>query len=144
MAPTGSDANAGTSAAPWRTIQKAANTLNGGEVVDDASVERVLPQLKLFFTRLGFMEQSSADLFQQYLRRPADQGAVEAQVAGVATDVVAVGLAHHHLGAGGAPRHTHQPHNCNCRRDNHHSHGSGFHLFSFACFPSLNLRRRPD
>jgi len=44
-----------------------ANTLNGGEVVDDASVERVLPQLKLFFTRLGFMEQSSSDLFQQYL-----------------------------------------------------------------------------
>ena len=44
-----------------------ANTFNGGEVVDDASVERVLPQLKLFFTRLGFMEQSSSDLFQQYL-----------------------------------------------------------------------------
>src|SRR5438445_107075 len=42
-----------------------ANTFNGGEVVDDASVERVLPQLKLFFTRLGFMEQSSSDLFQQ-------------------------------------------------------------------------------
>ena len=33
VATTGSDANAGTSASPWRTIQKAANTLNGGDTV---------------------------------------------------------------------------------------------------------------
>src|SRR2546430_6204833 len=33
VAPTGSDSNPGTSAAPWRTIQKAANTLNGGDTV---------------------------------------------------------------------------------------------------------------
>jgi len=30
---TGSDSNPGTSVAPWRTIQKAANTLNAGETV---------------------------------------------------------------------------------------------------------------
>src|SRR2546422_8445893 len=33
VAPTGSDSNPGTSASPWRTIQKAANTLNGGDTV---------------------------------------------------------------------------------------------------------------
>src|SRR5207245_4194108 len=33
VATTGSDSNAGTSASPWRTIQKAANTLNGGDTV---------------------------------------------------------------------------------------------------------------
>src|SRR2546427_12298046 len=33
VAPTGSDSNAGPSASPWRTIQKAANTLNGGDTV---------------------------------------------------------------------------------------------------------------
>src|SRR5213593_2523531 len=33
VAPTGSDTNPGTSAAPWRTIQKAANTLHGGDTV---------------------------------------------------------------------------------------------------------------
>ncbi|HVL96838.1 MAG TPA: right-handed parallel beta-helix repeat-containing protein, partial [Solirubrobacteraceae bacterium] len=31
VAPTGSDSNPGTEAAPWRTIQKAANTLRAGE-----------------------------------------------------------------------------------------------------------------
>src|SRR5205823_5668289 len=33
VSPTGSNSNAGTSAAPWRTIQKAANTINGGDTV---------------------------------------------------------------------------------------------------------------
>src|SRR3989441_3604048 len=33
VVPTGSDSNPGTSAAPWRTIQKAANPLNGGDPV---------------------------------------------------------------------------------------------------------------
>src|SRR2546425_12511919 len=33
VATSGNDSNAGTSASPWRTIQKAANTLNGGETV---------------------------------------------------------------------------------------------------------------
>jgi len=33
VAPTGSDSNAGTLASPWRTIQKAANTLQAGDTV---------------------------------------------------------------------------------------------------------------
>lgn len=33
VAPTGSDSNPGTTAAPWRTIQKAANTLAAGDTV---------------------------------------------------------------------------------------------------------------
>ncbi|MGO4372568.1 DUF1565 domain-containing protein, partial [Paenibacillus sp. MCAF20] len=33
VAPTGSDSNPGTLNAPWKTIQKAANTLVAGEIV---------------------------------------------------------------------------------------------------------------
>jgi hypothetical protein len=44
-----------------------ANVLNGGEVVDEASLPKVQPTLKKFFARLGFLEQSSEDLFQRYL-----------------------------------------------------------------------------
>ena len=39
-----------------------ANVLNGGETVDETSVGAVLPQLKEIFSRLGYMETSSADL----------------------------------------------------------------------------------
>jgi hypothetical protein len=35
--------------------------------VGEDGLTKILPQLKLFFGRLGYMEQSSADLFQQYL-----------------------------------------------------------------------------
>lgn len=41
--------------------------LNGGDVPDAASLPKVLPLLSEFIRRLGNMEQSSADLFQQYL-----------------------------------------------------------------------------
>lgn len=41
--------------------------LNGGETPDDAAADRILPSLTTFFSRLGFMEQKSNDLFQQYL-----------------------------------------------------------------------------
>lgn len=44
-----------------------ANVLNGGEVVNGSTIEPALPQVRAFFARLGFMEQSSGDLFQQYL-----------------------------------------------------------------------------
>jgi hypothetical protein len=44
-----------------------ANTLNGGSVVNTASLPRVLPQLKAYRDAQGFMEQRSSDLFQQYL-----------------------------------------------------------------------------
>src|SRR5207249_1741295 len=33
VSPTGSDANAGSQASPWKTIQKAANTMNAGSTV---------------------------------------------------------------------------------------------------------------
>lgn len=44
-----------------------ASTLNGGEVPDELAIQQVLPKLTQFFHRLGMMEQSSKDLFQQYL-----------------------------------------------------------------------------
>lgn len=45
-----------------------ANILNNGEVVDDNTVNSVMPKLKNFFTRLGYMQNSSGDLFEQYLQ----------------------------------------------------------------------------
>lgn len=44
-----------------------ASTFNNGEIPEDANIDAVMPKLLLFFSRLGFMEQSSKDLFQQYL-----------------------------------------------------------------------------
>jgi Bacterial extracellular solute-binding protein len=46
-----------------------ANMLNGGEVVDEVSVKTVLPGVKRFFGRLGYMQQSSGDLFTQFLQQ---------------------------------------------------------------------------
>jgi hypothetical protein len=43
--------------------------LNKGEVVDQASVKAVLPGVKHFFSRLGYLQQSSSDLFAQYLQQ---------------------------------------------------------------------------
>ena len=45
-----------------------ANTLNGGQTVDEASLPQILPQLQEVFSRLGYMETSSADLFSQFLK----------------------------------------------------------------------------
>ncbi|MEZ4652605.1 MAG: hypothetical protein R3E12_03105 [Candidatus Eisenbacteria bacterium] len=45
-----------------------ANLLNNGEVVDDTSIETVLPEVVRFFRKLGYLEHSSGDLFDQYLR----------------------------------------------------------------------------
>ncbi|MGN0154726.1 MAG: hypothetical protein ACI4A3_09755 [Lachnospiraceae bacterium] len=45
-----------------------ANVLNGGQTVDAQSVEKILPQLKNIFSKLGYMETSSSDLFSQFLR----------------------------------------------------------------------------
>ena len=44
-----------------------ANVLCGG-VADEASVEAVLPRLQAIFERLGYMEASSSDLFDQFLK----------------------------------------------------------------------------
>lgn len=44
-----------------------ANILNG-DVVDDSSIGKILPKITNFFNRLGYLEHSSGDLFEQYLR----------------------------------------------------------------------------
>jgi hypothetical protein len=40
----------------------------GDTVVSDASIERVIPQLTDYYRRLGYLERTSRDLFDQYLR----------------------------------------------------------------------------
>jgi hypothetical protein len=44
-----------------------ASVLNGGSVVDQNSVDKVMPQLKTIFTNLGYMESSSGVLFNDFL-----------------------------------------------------------------------------
>jgi hypothetical protein len=43
-----------------------ANTLNGGDVVDATTVGPLLPGIRAYFGRLGYMEQTSGDLFEQF------------------------------------------------------------------------------
>lgn len=45
-----------------------ANAMNEGRVVDINSVHGVLADLKDFFARMGYMDTSSADLFDQFLK----------------------------------------------------------------------------
>ena len=45
-----------------------ANVLNDGEVVTEATIDKTLPHLKAYFANLGYMEGSSAVLFDQFLR----------------------------------------------------------------------------
>ena len=45
-----------------------ANVLNGGETVKGADMEKILPDLQEIFSRLGYMETSSSDLFNQFLK----------------------------------------------------------------------------
>lgn len=42
-------------------------SLNKEDVVDEDSVERVLPEMKKFFSRLGLMEHSSGDIFRKFI-----------------------------------------------------------------------------
>jgi hypothetical protein len=44
-----------------------ANMFNNGDVVDESSVESILPQTKKVFARLGMMERSSADSFRNFI-----------------------------------------------------------------------------
>ncbi len=46
-----------------------ANMLNGGEVVTETSVDTVLPRIKEFYARLGYMENSTTDLFNKFLQQ---------------------------------------------------------------------------
>ena len=45
-----------------------ANMMNGGDVVSPATVDRVLPQLTTYFDRMGYMEHSSGDIFENFLK----------------------------------------------------------------------------
>lgn len=45
-----------------------ANSLNGGQVVNQATLDAILPDLQSFFQRMGYMDTSSADLFSQFLK----------------------------------------------------------------------------
>lgn len=45
-----------------------ANVLNGGKTLTSEDVEEILPQLESIFGKLGYMEDSSADLFSQFLK----------------------------------------------------------------------------
>ncbi len=45
-----------------------ANVLNGGKVVDETTISQILPDLRQIFTQLGYMETSSSDLFDQFLK----------------------------------------------------------------------------
>lgn len=45
-----------------------ANTLNEGRVVTRGDIDRIAPQLKEIYDKLGYMETSSADMFNQFLR----------------------------------------------------------------------------
>lgn len=44
-----------------------ASILNGGQVVDANTITPVLPRVKTFFANLGYMQESSAYLFNQYI-----------------------------------------------------------------------------
>jgi hypothetical protein len=48
-----------------------ANLLDRGQVASEASLGRVLPQVKQFFEKQGFMEESSDRIFRDYLARGA-------------------------------------------------------------------------
>ena len=45
-----------------------ANVLNGGKTVGNGEIDDILPELKEIFGKLGYMETSSSDLFNQFLR----------------------------------------------------------------------------
>lgn len=45
-----------------------ANVLNDGKNPDEQAAEQIIPQLKEIFSKIGYMETSSSDLFNQFLR----------------------------------------------------------------------------
>ena len=45
-----------------------ASALNDGRTVDESSIDVILPKLQQIFQRLGYMEPSSSDLFNQFMR----------------------------------------------------------------------------
>ena len=66
----------------------------GSDVVDQHSVEDVLPTIKAVFTRLGFMEHSSSDLFQAYLTKGVGDKPI---IVGYESQIVEFSLEHETL-----------------------------------------------
>src|SRR5262249_50215119 len=48
-----------------------ANTYNGGEVLTPDKADAVIPKVKAFFDRVGFMESGSGTLFDKFLKQGA-------------------------------------------------------------------------
>ncbi len=46
-----------------------ANTLNGGNVVSTADLPKVLPAVQAYFRSMGYMEHSSGDIFENFLKQ---------------------------------------------------------------------------
>jgi hypothetical protein len=46
-----------------------ANMLNNGTVVSDASLVNVLPEVQAYFRSMGYMESSSGDIFENFLKQ---------------------------------------------------------------------------
>lgn len=46
-----------------------ANTLNGGNVVAAADLPKVLPEVQAYFRAMGYMEHSSGDIFENFLKQ---------------------------------------------------------------------------
>ncbi len=61
-----------------------ANILKGGDVIVESDLPQVLPELKEFFARQGFMQNTSGVLFEQFLKTGVGQyplmGGYESQV----------------------------------------------------------------
>lgn len=68
-----------------------ANTLNNSEVVDRSTVDTIIPKLKDFFGKIGYMEHSSSDLFEQYLK--TGMGA-KSMIAGYENQMIEFSLEH--------------------------------------------------
>lgn len=67
-----------------------ANMMNGGQVVDDKTVEPILPRIDAFFARLGMMEHSSGDIFRKFLTT----GVNNSMVVGYENQIVEFVLSH--------------------------------------------------
>jgi len=46
-----------------------ANALNNNQPVDEKTADEILPELKTIYQRIGYMQTSSADLFDQFLKQ---------------------------------------------------------------------------
>lgn len=46
-----------------------ANALNGNKVVDQASIENIRPQIQKIYQLIGYMQSSSSDMFNQFLKQ---------------------------------------------------------------------------